>query len=72
MAAPVEPSAKCMSAWTCSPKSCMKPSAPSRSASRIRPFHQRTAAGSVKSIWAPLALKLEMNVYGAPLLVVAT
>ena len=37
-----------------------------------RPFHQRTAAGSVKSIWAAGALKLELKTYGVPSARVAT
>ncbi len=61
MVAPVEPSSKCIPTWTCSPKSCMKPSAPSRRAARTRIFHQRTAAGSVKSICAAGALKFDSN-----------
>ena len=60
--APVEPSWKCMSSNTCSPKSCMKPSAPRASARRMRACHHFTAAGLVKSMTAPSALKFDVNV----------
>ena len=56
---PVEPSSKCMSSGTCSPKSCMKPSAPRSSAAWMRRVHQRSAAGSVKSIIAPSVKKFD-------------
>ncbi len=69
---PVDPSWKRMSPRTCSPKSCMKPSAPMASAAVIRRFHQRTAAGLVKSICAPSRLKFEPKTYGPPPGLVAT
>src|SRR2546423_822530 len=39
-----------MSSKTCSPKSCMKPSAPMRNAARILPCHHATAAGVVARV----------------------
>ena len=61
-----------MSLTTCSPKSCMNPSAPRSSASRMRPCHHFTAAGFVKSITAPSLLKFDVNTYGEPSEWVAT
>ena len=69
---PVSPLWKTMSDCTCSPKSCMKPSAPRSSASLMRPCHHVRASGFEKSIIAASAWKFEKNRYGCPLGVLAT